>query len=239
MSLVNLLPDDYIERRRQHRANVMCLCLFAVVLIGVIGAWLVSEQSRRRTLEVRDRVDASYADAVRLIDQMKELQSQRAKMLAKAEVASSLVERVPRSYLLAQIANALPTGACLVEFSLVPKEVRVAATPAEPRASAKFSRAAKGADPGERRLVGLIEIVGRAATDVQVAQFMANLLRQPLLDSVELGYSEEKIIDRTPLREFKITMILKPNVDVIELTPQARRVAPAEDEADGQAGARS
>ena len=35
MKKVDFLPEDYIEKKAQQRANVICLCLFLVVLAGV------------------------------------------------------------------------------------------------------------------------------------------------------------------------------------------------------------
>ena len=55
MSIVNLLPDDYVEQQRHSRANRMCLVLFLVVMAGVITAAVVSERSGRHTQEILDR----------------------------------------------------------------------------------------------------------------------------------------------------------------------------------------
>jgi len=233
MSTINLLPDDYFHRRRQWRANVMCLCLFVVVMCGVVGGWMVSQQSQAHTLAVRDRVNASYADAVKLIEQMQQLQVQKARMLAKAEVAASLVERVPRSYLLAQITRSLPKGASLEQFKLFPKTIRVAPS----RRATKFDKATGKKREAQPQYRVVIEIRGLAATDVHVAQFMANLLRQPLMESVELGYSEEKVIEKVAAREFQITMTIKPGVDVIDTLPRTDQAKKDADKA--EAGAKS
>jgi len=228
MSTINLLPDDYIQRRREHRANIMCLCLFVVVMAGVLGAWAASEIRRGHTQEVRDRVNASYAEALKRIEQMQQLQIRKARMLAKARDAAELIERVPRSYLLSQVTNALPEGASLLEFRLYPKEVQPA-EPTTPRGT-KFAKARAARTEPARQVLVKIDVTGQAATDVQVAQFMANLLRHPLLESVELDYSEQKLLDEVAVREFTITMTVKPNVDVVDVLPAApHAVRPAVD----------
>jgi hypothetical protein len=74
-----------------------------------------------------------------------------------------------------------------------------------------------------------LEVTGVAATDMQVAAIIANLLTNPLLTSVDLDYSQDKALDvkKTGLkdlhvREFKITMEIKPNVDVIDLVKSSQ-----------------
>jgi len=53
----------------------------------------VSEQSVGHTLDVRDRVNAQYAEAGKRIAQMRRLEAQKRRMLHKAELAKEL-ERV-------------------------------------------------------------------------------------------------------------------------------------------------
>ena len=118
MSLVNLLPEDYITHQRQKHANLMCLLLFVTVMIGLAGAALVSERKYQRTREVCERVDKSYEEAGKLIEQMQEQDVTRNSMLQKATLTAALLERVPRSYLLATITKALPKGASLTKFEL-------------------------------------------------------------------------------------------------------------------------
>ena len=61
MSTINLIPEDYIRRRVRHRANMLCLALFAVVMTSVVAAAVVSYQSSRHTQQICDQVNTSYA----------------------------------------------------------------------------------------------------------------------------------------------------------------------------------
>ena len=231
MSTINLLPEDYLQGRAQRRANMLCVILFGVVMAGIGGAALVSAENTRNTRQVRDQVDASYAKAADLLMQMQELQAQKRTMIRKAKATAVLLERVPRSYVLAVLAEALPENASLVHFALEPKRKPSAAAPAP--AGDKSSTFAKAkaqqqqqTDPQE--LVVAVEVVGLAATDVEVATFITNLLRNPMLTSVELSYSQEKVLravqkgqEDLRVREFKVTMELRPGVDVIDLAAEA------------------
>ena len=231
MSTINLLPEDYLQGRAQRRANMLCVILFGVVMAGIGGAALVSAENTRNTRQVRDQVDASYAKAADLLMQMQELQAQKRTMIRKAKATADLLERVPRSYVLAVLAEALPENASLVHFALEPKRKPSAAAPAPAGdKSSKFAKAKaqqqQQTDPQE--LVVAVEVVGLAATDVEVATFITNLLRNPMLTSVELSYSQEKVLravqkgqEDLRVREFKVTMELRPGVDVIDLAAEA------------------
>lgn len=230
MSTINLLPQDYVERRARHRANVLCLVLFAVVMSGVTGAALVSRRSGRRTLEVRNRVNASYAKAAELIAQMQELQAKKRSLCAKAETTASLVERVPRSTLLAIITEALPKGAAVTKFKLETKAPRVQQTQQgrakrKGKKGSKFEAKKKGAAPPS--LVQM-EVTGLAQNDLQVARFMHALIRNKLLTGVDLVVSQEKMVDKVAVREFQVKLQLRPGADAIDILGDPQAPKPAE-----------
>jgi hypothetical protein len=58
---------------------------------------------------------------------------------------------------------------------------------------------------------------------VEVARFITNLVRCPLMKSVDLVYSQQKNVSNSPVREFQVKMELKPNVDVIDVLRSADR----------------
>lgn len=215
MSTINLLPDDYIERRSRRRANVMCMGLFAIVITAVLAAAMVSEQSSRHTRNVRNRIDSSYAEATKVIAQMQQMEAQRTQMLHKAELTASLVERVPRSVLLAVVTNALPRNCSLLNVNLkTSRIVRASPPPTNARKPTRLTNESKQkAKPLKTRVQ--MEVTGRAGTDVEVARFIANLARNPLMRSVDLIYSEETLVNKVSIREFQVRMELKGDADAI------------------------
>jgi len=218
MSLINLLPEEHVQRRRNRRANMLCLVLFGVVMASTIAAICVSEHSSRHTRAVRDRVEASYAEATKLIAQLQSLEVKKTALLRRAEQTSALLERVPRSYLLGVVTNALPEGASLKELELQRKRI----VSKGPPATTKFDqhRAAASAKMSREELT--MTITGLAGTDVQVARFIANLARNRLASSVDLVYSVEELIDKkTPVREFQIDVVLRADLDVIDIRQAA------------------
>ena len=216
MSFVNLLPEDYVVRQKQKRANLMCLLLFVTVMIGLVGAAVVSERKHQRTREVCERVDKSYEEAGKLIQQMQELDATRHKMLQKANLTATLLERVPRSYLLATITKALPKGASLTDFELRTKLAR------KPKASrkkkSKFDKIAdakkKAASKTPKKVKVEIVVTGLTGTNVEVGRFIATMERCPQIESVSFIFSQEKEINESIMREFEVILHLKDNADV-------------------------
>jgi len=234
MSTINLLPEDYLQRRWQSRANTLCAMLFAVVMAGVGMAALVSEQSLRNTRQIRDKVNSSYAEAAKMLTEMQKLEATKRQMTALAKSTASLLERVPRSYVLAMVAQALPEHCSLVKVELKPNLKKLVAKASRGPKGSKFE-AVKKKQQGPRSTERIqppmmLVVTGHAATDVQVASFIKNLHGNPLLSSVDYNFSQDKALKSTRpdspkirVREFKVTMELRPNVDVIDLLNPDRR----------------
>lgn len=214
MSIINLLPEDYLQRRRQHRGNMICTVLFGVVIVSICAAALVREQSTRRTREVCDRMSAAYADAAKLIDEVHQLEKQKANMLDKAKRSAALMERMPRSYLLAMLTNALPEGASLKSVRMV---IQVVGEGEGDKPKPKAAAVKASATSKAPQLAMALSITGKATTDVQVARFIARLAAHPLTDVVDLSYSKEsRDLQDKGTREFQLSVILKPDADVLD-----------------------
>ena len=120
----SFLPDDYVEERLDLRANIMSGVLFVIVMLGVIGAFFVTNQKWQTIRTAQAEVAQKYEEAGRQIYELTELEEQKKSMLSKAEMASSLVERVPRSILLAEVINRMPDQLSILEFDLTSEKVR-------------------------------------------------------------------------------------------------------------------
>lgn len=227
MSTINLLPEDFIHRAFKRRMNFVFAVLFAITLGAVSAAALVSEQSSRHTKEVSENVESAYANAAMQLQQLQQLQERKANMIGKAEAISSLLERVPRSHLLAVITNSLPECTSLVRVDMDTK--RGVAPVSDPRTVSRIDGA--GAAPKPVPTLVAVDLTGLAATDVEVARMIARLARNPLVASVDLVFSQEKSITqfvpskdpkeppkelgKVTMREFQIHLELKPEADAI------------------------
>ncbi len=237
MSTINLLPDDYLENRARRRIVAMCMVLFIIEIVGVVGAWFVTERKQAVAVEICRGVDESYAQAAQQIARLQQLEGQKKTMLRKADVADALVERVPRSALLAVLTNALPQGASLTQIKLETQRSVVLTR------TSKEEKAAGGPGKGEEKKTRLtseprqeapvtpstvtLEVKGLAATDMEVARFIADLARCPLIRSVDLGYSQQRKLPEDSLREFLVRVELKENADAIALVGGEASPTPA------------
>jgi Tfp pilus assembly protein PilN len=217
---LSFLPEDYVERRKEQRTNLICLSLFGVVLIGVVGAYLVTMRQRADVRQQRTAVNHAYAEAAKRLEQLEKLQQQRAAMLRKAEITRTLVEPVPRTFLLADLINRMPATLSLFECSFNSKNI----TPppsidSKKSAMANAQKPAKPPEPATPRTLVTVSLVGVAPTDVQVAQYMSQLARSQLVADVNLVYSEETKINESFMRKFRIDMTLNEKADVRTIQP--------------------
>lgn len=212
---MSFLPEDFVERRVEQRTNLLCLSLFIVVLCGIVGAQTLKTRQRSEVRKQHDEVNTAYAEAAKRIEQLEDLQQRREQMLRKAQVTATLLEPVPRSFLLADLVNRMPAALSLLELSLTTKAAAPVFAPVAKTALAGATQAdTKPQEPPVPKSVSTLAMVGVAPTDVQVAQFMSKLSQSPLLSDVNLIYSEETKVVDTNMRKFRIEMTLSEKADV-------------------------
>ncbi len=209
---LNFLPDDYLAKKAQRRNNVMCAGIFAAFAVAV-GVTLFFESGVKSRLKEREAsAETKYAEAAQRITQVQEMQEKQRRMARQAELTASLLEKIPRSYLLAEFTNALPAGVSLLDFNLVSmarQPVVVAATRLEQnQAKAVEEEAAPRVYDVRMQLTGL------AYNDVQVAQYIRKLSESKLLEQVSLKLVEEHKQDRAKLRQFQLEMRLNPAAEL-------------------------
>ena len=230
---MSFLPEDYVERQIERRTSLVCLAMFAVVLLGVGGVYVFKWNQLSTARANQSKVNGEYAEAARRLDQLDALKKQQDEMKDKAELTAALLERVPRTYLLAELINRMPASLSLLELSLNTKTVK-AAPPAAAKSALSNAKAAPGKEaanektkakpreaPPEKTVT--VALVGVAPTDVQVAQYMAALGQSPILKDVGLVYSEEAKIEEVGMRKFRIELVLAPTADVRSLDPVDRK----------------
>ena len=216
---LSFLPDDYLERKARRRANALCAGLSVVVMGAIAAAFSITERNMREVEGRAAGVDRAYTEAAKSIEQVKGMKKQHEKVVHHAELVSSLVEKVPRSNLLAEFTNSLPEGASLLDLVMESRQkAQPAPPPVTPAQRAKGpQRAAAPAAPAPPPPLQFdvhIKLTGVADTDVQVAEFMTKLAVCDLLKDVNLVISDvHKQGDRT-VRRFQIDMMLNPAAEV-------------------------
>ena len=231
---LSFLPDDYLERKSQRRTNVICALLFIIVMGAIGSAFWFTERSMREIEQQNALVEQEYTEAARNIEQVQQMQDKQRKMAHQAELTASLLEKVPRSFLLAEITNSMPGGVSLLDFNMESKRRVVNPAPTKTafeqkkaEVEAKNSNAGASTPPPPQVTVYDVQmkLTGVATTDVQVAQFISKLNQSRLLTDVNLVISDEFVQENEKLRKFQIEMTLSPDAEVQPTTQPTHTAA--------------
>jgi len=223
----SFLPVEYTEQRRDKRTHILAMLLFITVMGGVVSAFVWKRTEWRKIEQIRQQVESRYESAGIEVAQLMILQQAQQATIEKAELAAALVEKVPRSILLAELINHMPPGLGLHELKL--ESTRIIAKP-DPKdrnqnkgRSATRTAEAKG-PPTAPVYDTRLSLTGFAATDVHVSEFLAALNDHVLFQDVNLVSSQENISDNQVAREFKIRMTLRREADSRSLAQRTAAV---------------
>lgn len=213
---LSFLPDDYLERRARRRTNVICSFLFVCGVAGIGSAFTLSERADARAQDKHAAVSGDYVEEAKRIERARQIQDKQRQIAHQAELTASLLEKVPRSYLLAEITNSMPSGVSLLDLNLESKVKTApvaerAKTAMEKKKEKKQSEEQKNAPPPPPKpkvYEVALRLTGIAATDVQVAQFISKLNQCKFLKDVNLVISDEFALEDETLRKFQIDMLL-------------------------------
>lgn len=233
----SFIPAEYIQERVELRANATNMLLFVVVMACVAGAFLVTHRQWNAVKEEQKIINALYQAETEKIEQLKVLEVHRAEMIDKAEMTALLLEKVPRSVLMAEMINRLPDKVTLSELQIKSRRIVEALPKPKPGqttqnlTSAKSGAAGLAADDKTKavaapvvrppRMEYTLLVTGFAAGDVDVADFQKSLKDSPVLDRVDLVSSLQVKMDELQIRKFRIDAVLKPNADVRTFAPLA------------------
>ncbi|HEX2971442.1 MAG TPA: PilN domain-containing protein, partial [Tepidisphaeraceae bacterium] len=214
---VNFLPEDYVEKRTAQRSAMLFIAMFLLVMIGIGVAYMMARQQLLVDQAQNELINKEYEDAAKRVAQLQELEHEKQRMMTKAEVTAVLLERVQRSKLIEEMTRLMPKGTSWLSLDLKTKE----STPVRPVAKTDDGKPA-GFEPTHAQPKDVIvDLVGMAPTDNQVAAFIAALGKSELLIDVNLLYTEEYKHNDQMLRRFRVEMKINPNADTRIKTAKA------------------
>jgi Tfp pilus assembly protein PilN len=234
----SFLPEDYLQKKAERRAIVISLFLFLVVVVGIVGGFFVTYHHWMAVKHQQEEVNRDFAAEAQKIEQLKVLEAQRDELKEKADVTLALVERVPRSILLAELINRMPKQLTLTDLSLKSKRIVEAPKIIKPSSIAgpqtlaqiKASQAKGGGGaPGQGESEApkvippkfdfRIELVGLSSTDDDIADYYQSLVACPLLERVDMIYSADAIVDEVAMRKFRIEATIRTAADARTIEP--------------------
>jgi hypothetical protein len=222
---LSFLPEDYIEKKYTRRANIVCAVLLILAGGGIAFSFSVLRNINARVEESFADVDSRYLEAARKIEQVKKMHEKQREVVHHAELAASLVEKVPRSNILAEITNALPVGVSLLDVIMHSTLKQDNSAPVSSFAQHKAAQEQDANTVQAPRYDVKLTLTGIAKDDVQVASLMSHLSHNPLFSSVNLVISDvyqdpqsdrNKETKAPSLRRWQIEMMLNPQAEVRE-----------------------
>ena len=223
---INFVPDDYAQSNESRRTNFIYLVLFGVVMIALGGSFVSIKIRQRACYTSEELINSKMTEVKEAINQFEELQARKRDMMKTAITTMELLEPVPRSILLASLTNNLPEGVSLSEVDLIQKQMKQNPTVAR---TSKFQSTQgqntngsqqngksqnQASENPEKLLETYIDIGGVAPSDLQVASYIEHLSSSILLDNVALVESKEFKIEDNTLRQFKLSAMLRKNVQL-------------------------
>jgi hypothetical protein len=229
MNESSLIPDEYVADRLEVRRTIVGVVLFVVVMICVVGAFFVTNRQWDAVRTRQAEVKIQYDDVSSKIVRMESLRSSRDDLVERAELASALVSRVPRSYLLAGLVERMPPRVSWTSMTLKSKEIQDVVERTSPSADRLKSR---GPAPAPVRTRGpgaanagdeeglkpkhyrtSVILTGLAPDEVDVSMYVAALQDFDLLESVMPDSTEVIEINDVPMRKFTLTMSINTKVE--------------------------
>lgn len=209
MAQIDFVPDDYIQRKESRRANFFYLALLALIVAGIMGAFALIKVRQNSVANEAKAVDARMAIVQQAIKQLEQLQIKKQEMMKTALLTAELIEPVPRSLIVAMLTNFLPDSVSLSNIKIMQK-----AAPAQRLSQYDAIKAAATQRSSGQDSVTELEIEGLAASDIGVADYIANLSKSNMLENVSLVQSKQKDVGSGSYREFKLTAQVRANFTV-------------------------
>lgn len=230
------LPEDYVERKAERRTNVISVTLFVIVTMGVIAAFFVTNRQWNDVKHYQQAINVRYTQAAKDIEQLKILEQQSRDLEQKAQLTSALIEKVPRSIIMAELINRMPKNRIvLLELEFQSKRldrpvvVRQAAqqkktskSKSKGKSRSLADKASEEAAPPEVRAPQFdtsLYILGVAPRHRDIAQYLNSLQSCEMLYDVELIFSEATKIKDREMNKFRIEAKLKRDIDARKITP--------------------
>lgn len=224
----SFLPKDYVQGKQEMRFVAITVSLFVIVMLGVVGAFLVTNQRWTSVREQQQTIATEYESETVKLDQLKQLETQREDMLSKARITTTLLETAPRSVLLAELVTSLPEEATLLQAQLTSKRIKrspskAAAADAKKAKTGSRSKSKKKDEDAKPPVIlppkfeYTLTITGVAPTNNEVADYLRKLQNSPLLERVELAFIQQTKLEDLELRRFEIVARLPDDADAREV----------------------
>jgi Tfp pilus assembly protein PilN len=230
----SFLPEDYLRRKADMRATIVSMVLFGGMLALVTGAFIVTNRQWSDVRTEEAAISGEYAQEAEKIDQLKKLEATKVALLERADVTVALIERVPRSILMAELINRMPVNVTVTDVTMDSRRIAPPPPPKpeDNKEGASLVDRLTGSDkksnvppapPKPPTLEFSLKITGLATSDTEVADYQASLKQSPLLDRVDLIATAETMpegnVEAKTMRKFELEAQIRVDADVSKIDP--------------------
>ncbi|MCH2138928.1 MAG: PilN domain-containing protein [Phycisphaerales bacterium] len=215
----DFLPSEYVEHRVDRRTNALGMALFLIVVAGVGCAFAWKQWQWSKVAQLQTQVEAQWIKAGEQVEAISALEARQATIHERAQIAASLVERLPRSTILAEFINRMPAGLGLIEIELHSRALAPPATVMEQAGRSLRAPDTEAPASGPPRHVTDVSMLGFAPTDLQVSAFLAQLNAHAMLQDVVLQFSEETEMAGQTVRQFRVQCSFIADADFRDTSP--------------------
>jgi len=215
---MSFLPDGYLEDKSQKRANVLWGAVFGIVVIGIGFAYYYAEKNVRAEEMLNKAVQTQFEASKKNLEKLQDLQKVQQELNQKVKLSGSLVEKVLRTEILAELTNVMPTNVMLTDVQVESKKIEAPSKPMTALERAMLAREKEKMALPEPILYDVtVRLRGVATDDALVAKYMANLAVSPLFGQLRLPVTQAMASGDakkpTSLRVFELEMMLKRTAD--------------------------
>jgi Tfp pilus assembly protein PilN len=217
---MSFLPEGYLEDKSQRRAIIFWRVVYTLVVAGIGLANYYAERNVRyeqaQNKQIHERFEASRKN----LERLQVLQNVQQDLNRKVKLSGSLVEKVLRTEILAELTNLLPQNVVLVQVEMENKKIVVPTAAKTPIERALEARAqANNLLPDPIQYDVPIRLTGLSTDDALVAQYMARLSQSRFFGGLRLPETQEYLLAAAEgqkpmaLRKFGLEMTLKRSLD--------------------------
>jgi len=203
MEYMDFLPERIrIQRARRRslvrQAYLLGACLLALGILAYVRQGMISS-AKGELARTSDRV----ANVNRQLVMRGELERQQADLMIKKRIDDHLGSRVYALDVLAELERTLPQSIFLTNLAMEAVEIRIPIKPAEQDSN---QAVAAGNQPQDKEKVVKrirLSVTGLAPTDVDLADFIAQMSAARLFEDVSMGYAKNVEFRGRTVREFQ------------------------------------
>jgi len=201
---VDFLPERVLVGRAMRARVIRQGYLLGIMVAALAGLTYFNQERIGRAEAQMISLDNQSSNMTTQVETMYKLQRQLSDLMIKQRIDNRLGSRVNGMDILGELGRILPVSMTLTSLELDAKQMTVKLKPAAGVATVANSR---GAGKNRQRTINRLKltITGLSPSNVDVANFIADLSASQLFEDVDMGYAKNIVFREKPAKEFQVS----------------------------------